>query len=188
MGKSRKSNKSAYILQGLWLGLGAFFLSSSMNAFLEKITENIPLEVGIPLFFAVVFLGIISDGIGLASARAKEESILSMASRKVRGARESLWFIRNASKVSSVFNDVMGDVAATLSGALAVATVYRFRHLLPGVSLVLLTSLGVGLASFLSVGGKAVFKPLALGHAESIVLFLGKVRYFFSRVLRRRGG
>jgi len=187
MAKGKKiTNSSRILLQGLTLGLVAFILTLGTNASLEKMTQRIPLHCSIPLFFFVIALGVITDGLGIASARAKEKSILSMASRKVRGAKEALWFLRNAPKVSSVFNDVMGDVAATLSGALAIAMIYRLRSLLPSVDIVLLGSVSVGLASSLTVAGKALFKPFALKHAECIVLFLGKIRHVLLRVFKRR--
>ena len=102
-----------------------------------------------------------------------------MASRNVKGAKESLWFVKNASRMSSIFNDVLGDVSATLSGALAVAIIYRARPLFPAfnaVSVLWLTSLGVGFVSALGVGGKALFKHVAMQRSEGIVVFLGASR------------
>jgi len=158
-------------LQAAYLALSGFALSFVLNFSFENLSRRIPLEYSVPLFFLVVVLGIACDGIGIAAARAKEEALLSMASRKVTGAREAVWFVRNAPRVSSVFNDLMGDVSATLAGALAVAMVLRAK----GPDLYL-TSAAVAVASFLSVGGKALFKPFALKYAETIILLLGKLR------------
>lgn len=168
----------------LYLAFGGFILSYSMNLSLESISEKIPLLFSLPLFLSVVVLGAISDAVGLASARAKEESLLAMGSRRVTGAREAVWFVRNASRVSSVFSDLMGDVAATLSGALAVAMALRMRGRFPDVGWAYLASGAVGVASFLSVGGKALFKPVALKYAETIILLLGKMRRLWLVALR----
>ncbi len=182
----RKGNGQRHILQALGLALLAFILSFALNASFEELAQNISFYLSIPLFFFVIMLGIAGDGIGIASTRADEKALLSMASRNVKGAKESLWFVRNASKVSSVFNDVLGDVSATLSGALAVAIIYRIRFVFPWLNVLWLTSIGVGLVSALGVGGKALFKPVALRRSEGIVLFLGKIRRVFLRVFRRK--
>lgn len=185
MSKKKRRGKSGLLLEVLALSLAAFLLSFVMNAAFEGVSQGISLGVGIPLTLSVVGLGVVSDGLGVASARAKEGPLLSMASRRVVGAREALWFVRNAAKVSSVCNDVLGDVAATISGALAVAVSLGVQAAYPETSGLLVTSAAVSLASALSVGGKALFKPVALKYAESIILFLGRARYYASRGFRR---
>lgn len=186
MSKRQRDNNRRYILQALSLGFLVFILSFGLNASFEQLALGISFYLSIPLFLLVIVLGIVADGIGVASTKADEKALLSMASRKVTGARESLWFVRNAPRVSSVFNDVIGDVAATLSGALAVAMIYKARFMFPSVSLVWLTSLGVGVVSALGIGGKALFKPFALKHAEGMVLLLGKASHLVFRVFRRK--
>jgi hypothetical protein len=182
---SRKKREQGFHTGTLLFALSAFVLSFVMNLTFERLVEAIPLGFGAPLFLLVVFFGIASDAVGLAGTRARERSLLSMASRKIPGAREAVWFVRNAPKVSSVFSDLAGDVAATMAGGLAVALVYRTRHYIPYVNWAVATSIAVGIASMLSVGGKALFKPLALKYAESIMLFLGRVR---RRIIRERKG
>lgn len=183
-GMSRKKKERRFATGTLFFALSAFLLSFVMNLTFERLAEAIPPAFGVPLFFFVVMFGIISDAVGLAGTRAKVEALLSMASRRVPGAREAVWFVRNAPKVSSVFSDLAGDVSATMAGALAVALVYRTRQFI-FVDWAVATSIAVGIASMLSVGGKALFKPLALKYAESIVLVLGKVR---RRIIRERKG
>jgi hypothetical protein len=172
----RKSRRTRFYLQVLWLMFGAFMLSFGLNLSFERLSQRVSLYFGAPMLVLVALLGVASDMVGIAAARAKEESLLAMGSRRVVGAREAVWFVRNASRVSSVFSDLMGDVSATLGGALAVAMVFQLRALFPALSSVFLTSAAVGLASVLGVGGKALFKPFALKYAEDIILFLGKVR------------
>lgn len=186
MGRKKQSNSKRYVLQALGLGLLAFILSFSLNAVFEELARGISFYLSIPLFLFVMAFGIAADGVGIASTKADEKALLAMASRKVSGARESVWFVRNAPKVSSVFNDVIGDVSATLSGALAVAMIYKISSDFPWINVVWLTSFGVGLVSALGIGGKALFKPFALRHAEGIVLLLGKARHLIFRVFRRK--
>ncbi len=184
--KPKDRSKTAFIAEILGLAVGAFLLSFVLNAFIERITDQIPTYFGLPLVLVVILIGILGDGIGLASARAKKERLLAMASRKVYGAREALWFVRNAPRVSSVFNDLLGDVAATLSGAIAVALTFRLGKAVKGVSTALMASIGVGVVSALTVGGKALFKPFALRYAEAMTLFMGRTRRLMNRVLGGR--
>ncbi len=174
-----------HILEVFSLGFGAFALSYALNASFEGTSRDIALGVGVPAVLSVIALGIFSDGLGIASARAKQPPLLAMASRRVTGAKEALWFVRNASRVSSVFSDVLGDVAATIAGALALAIGFRVQADHPGISRYASGGVLVGLASGLMVGGKALFKPIALKYAEVIILSLGKVRYHIGRVLGR---
>lgn len=181
MGRKKKARRFA--VGTLVFALSAFLLTFAMNLTFERLAEAIPPVFGVPLFFLVILFGIMSDAVGLAGTRAKEEALLSMASRRVPGAREAVWFVRNASKVSSVFSDLVGDVSSTMAGALAVALVFKAREMIPVANLAVATSIAVGVASMFSVGGKALFKPLALKYAESIVLLLGKIR---RRIVRER--
>lgn len=178
----RKAARSRLYLQVFWLALGALVLSFTLNLSFERLSQSMPLSFSVPLLVVVVLLGVAGDAVGIASTRAKEERLLSMASRQVGGAKEAVWFVRNAPGISSVFSDLVGDVSATLSGALAVAMVFRLRALFPSLSSVFLTSAAVGLASLFSVGGKALFKPFALKYAEDIILLLGKIRRTWLRV------
>ncbi|MGI6642714.1 MAG: hypothetical protein ACOX3V_01640 [Bacillota bacterium] len=184
--RSKKQGKGWTIGGVLGLWGGAFVLSFFMNALLEGIADQIPTYLGFPLLLAVVLVGVLCDGIGLASARAQKERLLAMASRKVSGAREALWFVRNASAVSSVFSDLLGDVSATVSGAIAVALVFRLGTAREGVSTTLMASIGVGAVSAMTVGGKALFKPFALRYAEVMILSVGKTWRFIARVLGGR--
>jgi hypothetical protein len=182
---NRKKRGRGFHTGILTFALSAFFLSFVMNMTFERLSQAIPPHFGVPLFLFVIILGIASDSVGLAATRAKEQSLLSMASRKVPGAREAVWFVRNASRVSSVFSDLAGDVAATMAGALAVALMFRVRQYIPYVDWAVATSAAVGVASMLSVGGKALFKPVTLKYAENIILILGKIRH---RITRERKG
>lgn len=182
---SRKKRGQGFRTGILAFALSAFLLSFFINMTFERLSQAIPAYFGVPLFLLVVFLGIAGDAVGLAATRAKEQSLLSMASRKVPGAREGVWFVRNAPRVSSVFSDLAGDVAATIAGALAVALMFRVRQYIPYVDWTVATSAAVGVASMLSVGGKALFKPVTLKYAESIILILGRIR---QRIIRERKG
>ena len=70
----------------------------------------------------IVLIGIVLIGIVFDSEIARvtvtdEKPFHSMAASKVKGAKSSLMLIRNASRVSNVCNDVVGDICGIISGA-----------------------------------------------------------------------
>lgn len=181
---AKSIRKKGLFFSAMILGLGAFGISMAVNTSFETLAKDLPLSYSAPMLLFVVAAGVAGDVIGIAATRAKEPWLLSMASAKVSGAKEALWFTRNASRVSSVFNDLMGDVAATLSGALVVSMTYKMRIYFSPSYWLILTGIGVGLTSFLGVSAKAFLKPVTLRYAENIILLLGKVRYYGLKGLR----
>ncbi len=168
------AKRSSRIVSAFILGISALVLSFALNFFSDRVSLNLSPYLGIPFLLVVIILGVAADVVGIASARAREPALISMASRKIKGARESLWFVRNADKVSSLANDLLGDVCATVAGGLAVGLSFRFAGS-AGLDRPVLSALAVGLAAALAVGGKALMKGIGLKCAESIVYRLGLI-------------
>jgi len=150
------------------------------------------------VLLALVFVGIVFDMIGIAATAADEVPLLAKAAKKVTGAREALYLVRNAGRVANFCNDVVGDIANIVSGVLAAFLVLRLAAAgvvaeSPAVSIVV-----TGLISALTVGGKALGKTIAIERSTDILLvsavILAKMeavlpgRLFFGRQLppRRR--
>ncbi len=80
-------------------------------------------NVGRAMAFAVlavfIALGVVFDILGVATTTATPAPFHSMASHRERGAAEALWLLKNAEKVSSICNDVVGDISGIVSGATA---------------------------------------------------------------------
>src|SRR5690606_13900062 len=93
------------------------------------------------------------------------------------------WIVRNAGAVTSFCNDVVGDVAGTLSGAVGAAIVFRLAS--GGIDLAdgVLSVLVISLTSAVTVGGKASLKSLAISRAAHIVFLAGRLL----RLLERAG-
>ncbi|MFA6808703.1 MAG: hypothetical protein WCR27_06900, partial [Eubacteriales bacterium] len=66
----------------------------------------------------VISIGIIFDILGIAVTAADEAPHHARAADKVFGARQSVFLLKRADKVSSFANDIVGDVTGTLSGAM----------------------------------------------------------------------
>jgi len=132
------------------------------------------LPVAFALLFVFIIVGIIFDIIGIAVAAAKESPFHSMASRRERGAAQSINLIRNADKVTSFCNDVVGDVTGIVSGTTAALVAAR---LMDGLSTenIIFPLLISGSVTGLTIGGKAIGKAAAIRNSTNIVHSVGKL-------------
>jgi len=121
-----------------------------------------------------IIVGIVFDVIGIAVTAATEAPFNSMATRRQRGAAESLRMIKNANRVTCYCNDVIGDVTGIVSGTTAALIAARLMDGFNTESLlfpVLISAVVTGL----TVGGKAIGKTLAFNKSTEIVLSVGKI-------------
>ena len=141
-------------------------------------------RTGYVVTFAVlvvfVLIGVLFDMIGVAVTAATEAPFHSMAAHREPGATESLLLIKNADKVSSFCNDVVGDVSGIVSGATAAMAAARLMQGLNNESF-LLPLLISGAVTGLTIGGKAVAKTFAINKSTMIALKVGKLLAAFSR-------
>ena len=128
----------------------------------------------------VIIIGIIFDMIGTATLSANEVPFHAKSSKKIKGAKESLYLIRNAVKVSSICNDVIGDICGIVSGAMGAIIAINISVSL-NINIVLSTTLIASIISSLTVGGKAIFKRIAIKNCDDIVFMVGKVKSIFSK-------
>ena len=91
-----------------------FFLSSSLSVISSVLLEDVSLFFSILIVLIIVIIGIVFDIIGIAVTAADESPFHAMASRKFYGAKQAIKLI-NANKVSSVCNDVVGDICGVIS-------------------------------------------------------------------------
>ena len=161
--------------------ISIFFVTIVISSVITLISDEIMSDSGIAVAFlillAIVFLGIIFDIIGVAVTSAEEKPFHSMAARKVPGAQESIRLLRNAGKVGSICNDVVGDICGVVSGSasatIAVQILHSFEFSWPSVVSLAMSALVAGL----TVAGKAIGKSIAINSCTSIVYGVGKVIY-----------
>ena len=121
-----------------------------------------------------IIIGIAFDIIGVAVTAAAEAPFHSMAVHRERGAVESLRLIRNADKVSSFCNDVVGDVSGIVSGSTAALIAARLMQGL-GTENLMVPLLISGAVTGLTIGGKAVGKTLAINNSTMIAHKTGRL-------------
>ena len=156
----------------------SFILSivfSSGSSYIANYANSIILGI---IIITVIIVGIVFDMIGVAVLTSNESSLHAKASKKLKGAKEAISLLKNAPRVSSVCNDVVGDVCGIVSGSLgAVLTINiaTYFHL----NIVLVTTIVTAVISALTVGGKAIFKTIATKKADNIVYNVGKIISYF---------
>ena len=91
-----------------------------------------------------------------------------MASKKVKGAHLAVRMISNASRVSSVCCDVVGDVCGVASGSSGV-TIAAILILKLHVNAIIVSSVTTAIISVLTIGGKAMGKEFAIKKSTFIV-------------------
>ena len=161
-----------------------FFLSIGISAMLSFLSNEALANAGLILAFCVllafILLGIVFDIIGVAVTAADERPFHSMASRKFPGAREALKLIRKANQVSSVCNDVVGDICGIVSGSTAAVIVVRLHEVF-GMESILTSLVITALASGLTICGKAVGKTFAIEKSTAVLRVVGSILHIFSR-------
>lgn len=166
--------------------LVTILISGIISLVSDEVMENSSIGVAFLILLIIILLGIVFDVIGMAVASADEKPFHSMAARKVPGAHEAIRLLRNAERVSSICNDVVGDICGVVSGsASATIAALMLTHVdvgwPRGVSLVM-----SALVAGLTVGGKAIGKTFAVNSCTQIVHMVGRVIYALNHLFAKK--
>ncbi len=177
--KQKKINKS----QKYWLlkiSIVTLIMTYLLGMFSEAFVRNFENTFFALLsIFFIILVGVLFDIVGVAVAAADDIPFLSMASKKIRGANEALILIKNASRVSSFCNDVIGDICGILSGSAGTILVARLIIMRNTLDETILSILISSLIAALTVGGKAFGKNFAMENSQQIVLSVGYILSVF---------
>lgn len=154
-------------------------ISGIFSLISDELMDGSGIAVAFVILLVIILIGIIFDIIGMAVATADESPFHAMAARKVIGAREAIRLLRKAERVSSICNDVVGDICGVVSGsasaAIAVQLLQNFSFSWPRLASLLMSAFVAGL----TVGGKAIGKTFAVNSSTAIVHTVGKILYQF---------
>lgn len=175
--RSEKKNKSKSARSGSWV-VRVFLLSVSISALLSFLSEIVLEQTGfiiaVVVMMCFVGLGIVFDIIGVAVTAADTKPFFSMASHRTKGAKEAIWLINNANKVSSICNDVVGDICGIVSGTTGAVIVLEIQQKF-GLRALFVSIVVTALISGLTIGGKAVGKEIAMKKSKQVVYFVAKL-------------
>lgn len=171
-----KTNKPNY----KWIitvTLSSFLISLLLGFFTNTIVNDLSVAISVVVLLMVICLGIIFDIIGLAVATSTEAPFHAKSAKKIKGSKESLSLIKNAEKVSSFCNDVIGDIAGVLSGGLAASVAVNVYMSFPVFNALLINLVFTAIVSSATVGGKAMGKNFAITKSYMIVETCGIIIY-----------
>lgn len=146
----------------------SFIISVTFSFISEMTIPNFNIVFGITICLLFIVIGILFDMIGVSVTASDEGVFNSMASKKVRGAKLAVKFKKNADKVSSFCNDVVGDICGIISGSAGAVIALRISET-TSINPLLITLLITGLISALTIGGKALVKSTAIRNSNKIL-------------------
>lgn len=150
------------------------FVSGAISLLSEELLSRSGMAAAFIILFVIVLVGILFDVVGVAVTSADERPFHSMAARKVPGAQEAISLLRNAERVGSICNDVVGDICGVISGSasavIASKIISHFTFSWPNVVSLLMSAL----VAATTVGGKAIGKTYAIKSCTSIVHWAGR--------------
>ncbi|MEG1752009.1 MAG: hypothetical protein RR140_00760 [Clostridia bacterium] len=158
-----------------------FVLTVALSLLFSISSEFIMSKTGIFVTaLIIVFLisvATLADMLGVAVTACDCEIIKN---NKKRGVRESLFLLKNADKISSLCNDVIGDVCGILSGAAGASIIVRMLPVqVSSMMQIVLMSVASSFIAGFTIFGKALGKKYAMEKCENIVLFAGKIISYF---------
>lgn len=169
-----------FLVTNLFRSLKIAFLSFAISLTISILSgSSLGFGLSLTVLLLVILIGIIFDVIGTAVTAATESPFHAMAADKVKGSKQAIYLVRYADRVANFCNDVVGDIAGTLSGALVAVIIFHFADRFQLISKDLMSSIAVALIAALTVGGKAFGKSYAIKNANQIIFMVGKVLALF---------
>lgn len=181
---SLTNNKSTVSKRYIFIVWATSFLLAVVFFWLSEILASKLQNLFLSFLFLVIIIliGIVADIVGTSVTAAREAPFHAKGAKKVPGAQESVFLIRNADRVANICNDIIGDIAGTLSGAMGVALVLQVMLSWPQADQALLNMLMVGAIAALTIGGKAMGKRLALTRSNEVIFLVGELLAAWSRL------
>ena len=150
-------------------------ISGTISFISDEVMSKSSIFSAFLILLMIIFIGIIFDIVGMAVATADEKPFHSMAARKVYGAQASIRLLRNAERVSSICNDVVGDICGVVSGSASATIAALMMQSMDFGWPQLISLLMSAFCAGLTVGGKAIGKTFAVNSATEIVHTVGKL-------------
>jgi len=162
--------KKSNIISGLIVAFFTFFIALTVSIGTEALVKAVQnVWVAIVLLVIIIALGIFFDIIGTAAAAVSLPPFNARAAKKVFGAYQAVKIAKNASAVANYCNDVIGDIAGTLSGAVGAGIVIRLEQTSSLPDTVLIGAVMTSFIAALTVGGKSLGKNIAIARANNII-------------------
>ena len=160
--------------------LMTFFIALIFSSVSNLIINNCNYVALIVLSIVFILVGILSDMVGTAVLSANESTFHAKSAKKIKGSKESVYLIKNSSRIASICNDVIGDICGIVSGSIGAMLAIYITNV-TGLSVVISTLIISSIISSLTVGGKAIGKKFAIIKSDNIIFIVGKVLSKFKK-------
>ena len=158
----------------------SFAISVAFSFAAEIAIPNVNLFWSIVITLIFILIGVIFDMVGVAVTASDEAVFHSMAANKVRGAKIAVKLKKNADKMSSFCQDVIGDVCGVVSGSTGAVISLKIMESLDSNS-IFITLIVMGIISALTIGGKAIEKAFAINKSNEILYRFSVILSYFVR-------
>lgn len=158
----------------------AFLISLIFSLISELAIPNLNIYLSILLAMLFIFIGVIFDMIGVAVTTADEAVFNSMASKKKKGAKTAIWLKKNADKVSTFCNDVIGDICGIISGSTGAVISINISKTF-NTNQIITTIIVMSIISAITIGGKAIEKTYAINKSNKIVYKFARIIIIFKK-------
>ena len=175
--KIRKKRSKKPKNQAKWIvkiTILAFLISLFFSFISETLLPNVSVFLGVLILFFVIGLGILFDMIGVAVTTVDERPFHSMSSKGLKEAKVAVILNKNADRVSSFCNDVIGDICGIISGSIGVIISNSISSSL-SINSFATTLIVMAVIASLTIGGKALGKSTAIRKNEKIVHEFSKI-------------
>ena len=182
--KKKKNKKRGNVRWIITVFFVAVIVSSAISFLSSSVMQDAGIVEAFVVLLAIVLIGILFDMVGVAVMSAGEKPFHSMAAKKLPGAAEALKLLRNAEKVSSFCNDVVGDICGVVSGSASAVIAGKALTSMNSdtVPQLIMSALVAGL----TIAGKAGGKNLAMNKSTQIVFLVSRPIYYIKSLFCRK--
>lgn len=172
--RQRKKGRTARwaIMASVWTFFLALLFAMVARFLLDSIQSII---ISFIILLIIILTGIVFDTFGMAVAAADEGPFHAKAAKKMPGAKQAIYLVRNADQVSNFANDVIGDISGVVSGVAGALIILNLTMRTPGLSELYLSIFLTAIIAALTVGGKAVGKSIAINRPNDLVYFIARL-------------
>lgn len=170
----------------LFITIFTFTMSIALTYLLDHLLQDVNIFVGVIMLLSVILIGIVFDIIGVSVTSAEQKLFHSMAANRIQEGKVAIDLIKNADKVSSFCNDVIGDMAGIISGALGASLLSKIYDKFNDINIVLLGTLITASVAGFTVGGKSLGKSVAINKYREIIFFISKIILKFRNIFTKK--
>lgn len=173
--KKRKQNKKDHWLWQVFII--TFFFAIAFGSVSNTIVNKLNMVIAIIVLITIIIIGILFDLVGMAVASSIEAPFHAKATKKHKGAKESIRLVRNAAMVSNICNDVVGDICGIISGSIGTLISINLSEKF-NIDIIIISLIVSAVIASLTVGGKALGKKFAINRCIDIIYTVGTILHY----------